>query len=268
MPYPSDLTDEQWELLEPLLRRPGKRGPRHGEDLRRVVDGMMYVTQTGCQWRYLPAEFGPWTRVWSQFRRWSRNGTWTAVLTELHRHARLEAGRSEDLPSMIVVDSHLARGGSRGGVTFHDKGGPYGRTNGAKRVVAVDVTGLPLAGVVVPASTSENTCVELVLEQLRASGQDTRLELVLVDRGVSVRAAARLSRRFGVEVRRVGWDTPQLDDQGRKVFRPIAHTWRVEVAHGTLGWSRRLAKSFENSTASASGWLQLAAVRAVLAGPR
>jgi transposase len=190
------------------------------------------------------------------------------VLTELHRHARLEAGRSEDLPSMIVVDSHLARGGSRGGVTFHDKGGPYGRTNGAKRVVAVDVTGLPLAGVVVPASTSENTCVELVLEQLRASGQDTRLELVLVDRGVSVRAAARLSRRFGVEVRRVGWDTPQLDDQGRKVFRPIAHAWRVEVAHGTLGWSRRLAKSFENSTASASGWLQLAAVRAVLAGPR
>ena len=245
---------------------------------------MLYVTQTGCQWRYLPAEFGPWTRVWSQFRRWSRNGTWTAVLAELHRHARLEVGRVEALPSMIVVDSHLARGGSRGGVTFGhicgrspqrrtDKGGPYGRTSGAKRVVAVDVTGLPLAGVVVPASTSENTCVELVLEQLRASGQDTRLELVLVDRGVSVRAAARLSRRFGVEVRRVGWDTPQLDDQGRKVFRPIAHAWRAGppdrgAAHGTLGWSRRLAKSFENSTASASGWLQLAAVRAVLAGPR
>jgi hypothetical protein len=133
-------------------------------------------------------------------------------------------------------------------------------------VVAVDVTGLPLAGVVVPASMPENTCVELVLEQLRASGQDTRLELVLG--GVSVRAAARLSRRFGVEVRRVGWDTPQLDGQGRKVFRPIAHAWRVEVAHGTLGWSRRLAKSNESTTASASAWLQFAAVRAVLAGPR
>jgi hypothetical protein len=80
-------------------------------------------------------------------------------------------------------------------------------------------------------------------------------------------AATRLSRRFGVEVRRVGWDTPQLDDQARKVFRPIAHARRVEVAHGTLGWSRRLAKSFENTTNSAPGWLQLAAVRAVLAGP-
>ena len=167
-----------------------------------------------------------------------------------------------------MVDSHLARAGSRPGVTFHDQGGPYGRTNGAKRVVAVDVTGLPLSGVVVPASTSENTCVELVLDQLHAMGQDTRLELVLVDRGVSARAPARLSRCFGVEVRRVGWDTPQLDGPGHKVFRPIAHAWRVEVAHGTLGWSRRLTKSFENTTSSASAWLQLAAVRAVLAGPR
>ena len=268
MPYPSDLTDDQWALLEPLLRRPGKRGPRHGPDLRLVVDAMLYVTHTGCQWRFLPAEFGPWTRVWSQFRRWSRNGTWAMVLAELHRHARTEAGRVEGLPSMIVIDSHLARGGSRGGVTFHDRGGPYGRTNGAKRVVAVDVTGLPLAGVVVPASTSENDCVERILTELRRAGQGARLELVLVDRGVSVRAARRLSKMFGVEVRRVGWDTPQLDDQGRRVFRPIAHAWRVEVAHGNLGWSRRLAKSFENTTESASGWLQLAAVRAVLDGAR
>lgn len=168
---------------------------------------------------------------------------------------------------MIVVDSHLARGGSRGGVTFHDRGGPYGRTNGAKRVIAVDVTGLPLAGVVVPASTSKNICVERILSELHRSGQETRLELVLVDRGVSARAARRLSRGFGVEVRRVGWDSPQLDELGRRVFGPIAHAWRVEVAHGTLGWSRRLAKSFENTTASATGWLQLAAVRALLAGP-
>lgn len=267
MPYPSDLTDDQWALLEPRLRRPGKRGPRHGADLRMVVDAMFSVTHTGCQWRFLPAEFGPWTRVWSQFRRWSRNGTWAMLLAELQRTARAEAGRSEELPSMIVIDSHLARGGSRGGVTFHDRGGPYGRTNGAKRVVAVDVTGLPLAGVVLPASTSENACVERVLSEMRSAGQDERLELVLVDCGVSARAARRLSKEFGVEVRRVGWDTPQLDAHGRRVFRPIAHAWRVEVAHGSLGWSRRLAKSFENTTASASAWLQLAAVRAVLGQP-
>lgn len=76
-----------------------------------------------------------------------------------------------------------------------------------------------------------------------------RLELVLVDRGLTAGAAARLGRRHGVEVRRVGWDDKQPD------FRPIRDAWRVEVAHGRLGRCRRLAKSFENTTTSATGWL-------------
>ena len=67
MGYPSDLTDEQWALLEPVVNAPGKRGRRHAGDLRTVVDAMLYNAQTGCQWRFLPESFGPWTRVWSQF---------------------------------------------------------------------------------------------------------------------------------------------------------------------------------------------------------
>ena len=153
----------------------------------------LYIAQSGCQWRYLPASFGPWTRVWSQFRRWSRNGTWAQALTVLHAAARHEGGRAEETPSMVVIDTHLARGASNGGFTFHDRGGPYGRTKGAKRVVAVDVTGLPVAAVVVPASTHENRASELMLEHLTQQGVTGRLELVLVDRGVTA-AAARDTR--------------------------------------------------------------------------
>jgi hypothetical protein len=69
MSYSSDLTDEQWALLKPVFNAPGKRGPRHAPDLRSVVDAMLYISHTGCQWRFLPESFGPWTRVWSQFRR-------------------------------------------------------------------------------------------------------------------------------------------------------------------------------------------------------
>jgi putative transposase len=79
-----------------------------------------------------------------------------------------------------------------------------------------------------------------------------------VDRGVTAAAARRLGRDYGLEVRRVGWDDKQ------PVFRPIRHAWRVEVAHGRLGRSRRLAKSFENTTSSASGWLQVACIAATL----
>ena len=132
MSYPSDLTDEQWDFLQPVFNAPGKRGRKHGDDLRIVVDAMLYVAQTGCQWRYLPATFGPWTRLWSHFRRWSRNSTWAKALTVLHAAVRREDGRRERTPSMIVIDTHLARGASNGGFTFHDRGGPYGRTKGAK----------------------------------------------------------------------------------------------------------------------------------------
>jgi putative transposase len=256
--YPSDLTDDQWELLEPVFNAPGKRGRKHANDLRTVVDAMLYIAQTGCQWRYLPQSFGPWTRVWSQFRRWSRNGTWAHALTVLHATAREADGRAEPTPSMVVIDTHLARGASNGGLTFHDRGGPYGRTKGAKRIVAVDVTGLPVAALVVPASTHENRASELMLEHLDGQGVTDRLELILVDRGVTAAAARTLGRDHAVEVRRVGWDDKQ------PVFRPIRHAWRVEVAHGRLGRSRRLAKSFENTTTSATGWLQVACIATTL----
>lgn len=102
------------------------------------------------------------------------------------------------------INLHLARGASNGGSTFHDRGGPYGRTKGAKRVVAVDVTGLPVAAVVVPASTHENRASELMLEHLTQQGVTNRLELVLVDRGVTAAAARALGRDHDLEVRRVG----------------------------------------------------------------
>ena len=258
MSYPSDLTDEQWEVLDPVFNAPGKRGRKHAEDLRSVVEAILYIAHTGCQWRYLPQSFGPWTRVWSQFRRWSRTGTWARALTVLHAAAREADGRAEPTPSMVVIDTHLARGASNGGVTFHDRGGPYGRTKGAKRIVAVDVTGLPVAALVVPASTHENRASELMLEHLDRQGVTDRLELVMVDRGVTAAAARKVGRDHAVEVRRVGWDDKQ------PVFRPIRYAWRVEVAHGRLGRSRRLAKSFENTTSSATGWLQVACIATTL----
>jgi putative transposase len=212
-----------------------------------VVNAILYVSHTGCQWRCLPSDFGPWTRAWSQFRRWSRNGTWATLLAELHTKVRKAAGRSESLPSMIVVDTHLARGASNGGKTFHERGGPYGATNGAKHAIAVDITGLPLAARVLTASTHENATTEALIADLVTRRQAERLELVIVDKGVTRPA-----------VRRVG------HDEKPGTFIPLPLAWRVEVAHGRLLRQRRLARSFENTVDSASGWLQVACLAAVL----
>jgi hypothetical protein len=176
----------------------------------------------------------------------------------LHAAAREADGRTEETPSMVVIDTHLARGASNGGFTFHDRGGPYGCTKGAKRVVAVDVTGLPVGALVILTSTHENRASELMLKHLTGQGLTGRLELVLVDRGVTAAAARTLGQHHDLEVRRVGWDVKQ------PVVRPIRHAWRVEVAHGRVGRSRRLAKSFENTTIPSTGWLQVACVATTL----
>ena len=78
MAFAIDLSDEQWDLVSDLFDPPGRRGAPALIARREMVDAMLFLCRTGCQWRYLPESFGPWTQVWSQFRRWSRNGTWAA----------------------------------------------------------------------------------------------------------------------------------------------------------------------------------------------
>ena len=117
---------------------------------------------------------------------------------------------------------------------------------------------MPLGAVVLPASTTESRATELLLEHLAGLGVTGRLDLVLVDRGTTAKAAAAMSRRFGFEVRRVYWPDKSPE------FRPLPYAWRVEVAHGMLGRSRRLAKSFENTTSSASAWLRVACAALLL----
>jgi hypothetical protein len=111
---------------------------------------------------------------------------------------------------------------------------------------------------------SEARAVELILEDLAQTGADERLELVLVDRGTAVSAARRLAAKFNYEVRRVGWDDPPRNEHGAKIFRPIRHAWRVEVAHGHLLRRRRLARCFENTVTSATGWLHVASITEIL----
>ena len=90
--YPSDLRDRQWNKLEPLLTEP--RGQRHAGgrprkyELRRVVDALLYVVKTGCQWRQLPADFPPWQSVHQQFRAWRDNGTWERIVKALREQGR------------------------------------------------------------------------------------------------------------------------------------------------------------------------------------
>jgi putative transposase len=120
-PYPDDLTDAQWELLEPLLppARPGGR-PRT-TDVREVVNAILHWARTGCGWRHLPHDFPPWPTVHDYYRAWRLDGTWERVNARLRRRVRRAAGRPAE-PKVAVLDSQSVKTTERGGEAGFDAG--------------------------------------------------------------------------------------------------------------------------------------------------
>src|SRR5215211_6865281 len=104
--YPSDLTDEQWAVIRPLLprRRSGGPGRPREVDRRDLLDAIFYLLRTGCQWRFLPKDFPPWGTVASQFHRWRKSGLWEKIHDTLHERVRLAEGRNAR-PSAGVIDT-------------------------------------------------------------------------------------------------------------------------------------------------------------------
>src|SRR5437660_12827622 len=107
-PYPSDLTDARWAVIEPLIPRAWPGGRPRAADMREVVNAIFYLTREGCTWRALPHDFPPWKTVYNYFEAWKRDGTWDQFLTALRRPVRRAAGRDPD-PRVACIDSQSVK---------------------------------------------------------------------------------------------------------------------------------------------------------------
>ena len=128
--YPSDLTDQEWTILASLIPAAKPGGRPRTVDMREVINALLYVDRTGCQWRALPHDFPPWSTVWTYFRTWRNDGTWERIHTALREAVRVKQGR-EPTPSAAIIDSQSVKTSQKGGGAA---------TTGAKRSKAASGT--------------------------------------------------------------------------------------------------------------------------------
>lgn len=248
--YPTDLTDEQWALIRPLLPPPRPGGRPRSVDLREVVNGILYVVRGGIPWRMMPRDLPPWGTVHFYYRNWRLDGTWVKVLEVLRTRLRHADGRKKS-PSAAAVDSQSVRtacGGERG----YDAGK---RTPGRKRHIIVDTMGLLMAVVVHSASVQDRDGVKLVGERIR--GAFPRLKLIWADGAYE--AAVGWAKRFGGWVMELVRKPPE-----QKGFVLLKRRWVVERTFAWFMRSRRLARDYERLTESSEAMIQVAAIHLMI----
>ena len=183
--YPSDLTDGQWQLIRPLLPKRAKRG-RPPIDRREILDAVLYVVRTGCQWRQLPLDFPKWKTVYTVFRRWRMAGVWEQIHNVLRQRVRRSVGKRSK-PTAAILDSQSVRTAEGGEQRGYDAGK---KITGRKRHLAVDTLGLVWAVVVHGADWQDHEGAHFVLMLLNQ--QCRRLQVVFADSAVRPTGAARL----------------------------------------------------------------------------
>lgn len=249
-PYLSDLPDEAWELIRPVItawkgRHLSVSGHQGNYEMREIVNAILYQARTGCQWRYLPHDLPPYGAVYYYFAKWRDDGTAETIHDLLRWQVREMRKRRED-PTAVVLDTQTVRASVNAPkeTTGLD---PGKKSPGRKRGIATDVLGLLIAVIVTAASVHDNAIGIALLDKVAATAPT--VTKAWTDQGFK-NAVVEHGAGLGIDVEVV------QREPGQRGFTPEPKRWVVEQTLGTLMLHRRLVRDFEAKPASSVAWIQ------------
>jgi transposase len=242
-PYPSDVTDDEWDFVAPYLTLMKADARQRKYEPREVFNAMRWIVRTGSQWRYIPHDLPPWQAVYQQTQRWFAAGVFDAITQDLRRVLRILADRQEE-PSAAIFDSRTLQSTPESG----DRAGYDGakRKKGSKVHMAVDTLGYLLSLHVTAANKQDREQVGKLAKQVQKQTGKS-VELAFVDQGYTGDAPTEAARKQKIELSVVKLP------EAKRGFVLLPRRWVVERSFGWLIRFRRLAKDYERLASTLAG---------------
>lgn len=246
--YPTNVSDSQWQIISKYLDVDRKRK----YDLKEIVNAILYVVKTGCQWRMLPGDFAPWETAYYYFSVWKKGGIFEIIHEALVEKTRVRKGRKEE-PTVGIIDAQSVKNTL---VSSENKGFDAGKKiKGIKRHIIVDTLGLVLAVVIQSASVQDRDGAVDVVNKLYESWK--KVVKIFADGGYRGKLINTIKTKFKIELEIIKRDELHT-------FKILPKRWIVERTFAWIDTNRRNSKNYERLNNTSLAMVHLSAIRIML----